>query len=104
MAAAEIGVNQSSHVPQLGDDAPPARCTASVTSFQPSTCARFHSPGAPGQPRPSRVMPVASEMIRPRWRAGAVRPSAHWVSPSRPARARVSGAIKIRLGSCSEPS
>jgi len=46
-------------------------CTASVVSFQPSVCASFHTPGAAGQPSPSTLIPVASEMINPaslRWR------------------------------------
>ncbi len=50
---------------------PPAAWTASVTGFQPSTCASVHSPGADGQPSPSCEIPVASEMISPaeaRWR------------------------------------
>ena len=50
---------------------PPALCTASVVSFQPSVCASLQMPGAAGQPRPSTLIPVASEMISPapaRWR------------------------------------
>ena len=49
---------------------PPAWWTAAVTGFQASTCSVVHRPGAYGQPRPCRLMPVASEMIRPapaRW-------------------------------------
>ena len=39
--------------------------SASTTGFQPSTCASFQSPGALGQPSPSRLIPVASLMISP---------------------------------------
>ena len=44
---------------------PPSSCTPSVVSFQPSTCSSLHTPGAAGQPRPSRLIPVASVMISP---------------------------------------
>ncbi len=51
---------------------PPLAWTASVTSFQPSTCSSEWMPGAAGYPLPWREICVASEISNPpgvaRWR------------------------------------
>ena len=58
-------MDQPAHVPQLRDD-PPAGLVDGVGHRLPAVdLASFHRPGAFGQPRPSRLIPVASEMIRP---------------------------------------
>jgi hypothetical protein len=60
-----IGMNDTAHVPELGEDAPAGPVHRPGDRLPGLHLGGGPQPGAKGQPSPSRLIPVASEMISP---------------------------------------